>query len=159
MRDRNDQWCENEKFVNKGEASDHFIKGILFSLFILINTFFFVINILCRYELIHSKKLLGAHAFSHLYTKYDCISRNFSGLSTCDFQKNSDQISVFFVTLARFETGNFWMRLIYPNSIFPPIFCPQNGGAVSTKMRLVPDYIRYITKGPKYYASLFYLLP
>ena len=57
MRDRNDQWCENEKFVNKGEASDHFLKGILFSLFILINTFFFVINILCRYELIRGLKL------------------------------------------------------------------------------------------------------
>ena len=35
----------------------HFIKGILFSLFILINAFFFVINILCRYELIRSMKL------------------------------------------------------------------------------------------------------
>ena len=88
---------------------------------------------------------MGARAFSHLYTKYDCVSRNFSGRSTCDFQKNSDQISVFFVTLARFETGYFWMRLIYPNSIFSPIFCLQNGGAVSTKMRLVRDYIRYLS--------------
>ena len=41
------------------------------------------------------------------------------------------------------ETGNFWMLLIYPNSIFPPFF-PQNGGAVSTKMRLVQYYIRYV---------------
>ena len=39
------------------------------------------------------------------------------------------------------------MRLIYPNSIFPPNFCPQTGRAVSMQMRLVRNHIRYMYEG------------
>ena len=41
-----------------------------------------------------------------------CVSGNFSSLSTCDFQQNSDQISVFFLTLARFQNGNFFIFIL-----------------------------------------------